>query len=84
MKIGFASQAFPQIVPHVLAKHSSSSKFASTDPRNEWQVDEDEIQERITERYRQARRKPPPNIYQSVTIIVQYDYIVKLCVDEEL
>lgn len=66
MKIGFANQAFPKIVPHVLAKKTSSPQFDSTDERNSWQLDEDEIQERITQRYRQSRRKPPPNIYQSV------------------
>ena len=69
MKIGFANQAFPHIVPHVLAKPSKgSSNFNSTDERNDWTVDEDEIQEKIAQRYRQSRRKPPPNIYQSVNL----------------
>ena len=66
MKIGFANQAFPHIVPHVLAKPSNTPEFDSTDERNNWTVDEEEIQERIAQRYRQSRRKPPPNIYQSV------------------
>ena len=68
MKIGFANQAFPHIVPHVLAKSTTSPQFESTDERNDWQMDEDEIEEKIAQRYRQSRRKPPPNIYQSVRI----------------
>lgn len=79
MKIGFANQAFPLIVPHVLAKSSLTSKFSSTDPRNEWEVDEDEVQERITERYRQARRKPPPNIYQSVILDSNLNFSNNFC-----
>ena len=67
MKIGFASQAFPHVVPHVLAKPSTKPDFESTDERNEWQIDEDQVQERIAQRYKQARRKPPANIYQSVS-----------------
>lgn len=66
MKIGFANQAFPHIVPHVLAKSTSSPEFDSTDERNNWLLDENEILERIAQRYRQSKRKPPPNIYQSV------------------
>lgn len=67
MKIGLASQAFPHIVPHVLAKSSNGApEFDSTDERNTWNVEEEVIQERIAQRYRQSRRKPPPNIYQSV------------------
>ena len=66
MKIGLANQAFPKLIPHVLARPSKSPNFDSTDPRNDWEIDEDEVHERIGERYRQSRRKPPPNIYQSV------------------
>lgn len=66
MKIGFASQAFPHIVPHVLAKRSTKPEFESTDERNDWQIDEEQVQDRIAQRYKQARRKPPTNIYQSV------------------
>ena len=66
MKIGFASQAFPHIVSHVLAKASIKPEFDSTDERNDWQIDEEQVQERISQRYKQARRKPPSNIYQSV------------------
>ena len=47
MKIGFANQAFPHIVPQVLAKPNSKPEFDSTDERNDWQIDEDEIHERI-------------------------------------
>lgn len=69
MKIGFANQAFPHIVPQVLAKTSATPQFDSTDERNAWEIDEDEIHERIAQRYRQSRRKPPPNVYQSVRTI---------------
>ena len=68
MKIGFANQAFPHIVPQVLAKPSATPQFDSTDEKNGWEVDEDEVHERIAQRYRLSRRKPPPNIYQSVFI----------------
>lgn len=74
MKIGFANQAFPHIVPQVLAKPNSKPEFDSTDERNDWQIDEDEIHERIAKRYRQSRRKPPPNIYQSVNYKIYQDY----------
>lgn len=59
------------MIPHVLARPSQRPKYESTDPRNEWEIDEDDVLERIGERYRQSRRKPPPNIYQSVKSIIQ-------------
>ena len=67
LKIGLANQAFPSLIPHCLAKPFTAPQFASSDPRNEWSVDEDEVQARLTARYKQSRKKPPPNIYQSVS-----------------
>lgn len=68
MKIGFANQAFPQLVPHVLARSSVSGR--ENGEKFDWSVDEDAVQERIAQRYRQSRRKPPPNIYQSVKVVI--------------
>ena len=66
LKLGLANHAFPVLIPHCLAKPSRSAQFNSTDAREEWQIDEDEVDERLTQRYKQSRRKPPPNVYQSV------------------
>lgn len=72
LKLGLANQAFPILIPHCLAKPSDSPQFASTDPREDWQLDEDELDDRLTQRYKQSRKKPPPNIYQSVSASVSF------------
>ena len=63
VKIGTARDALPRVVPQVIAHRNAGFKGV------EWpseELPEEELQERLALRYKQARKKPPPNIYSSL------------------
>lgn len=69
LKIGFAKDAFPKIIPHVIA-YKSNAMDLDTDHQDydeeEWELGEDELKEHLAARHKSLKRKPPPNVYQSL------------------
>jgi actin-related protein 8 len=68
LKIGFAKDAFPKIIPHVVAYKSRAMDVDTDgdDEEEEWELGEDELKEHLAARHKSLKRKPPPNVYQSL------------------
>jgi len=69
LKLGFSNQAFPITIPHVIAYPSKNHEKAVEidDIRNSWELSAQEIQTKLGHRHKQSKKKPPPNIYNSMT-----------------
>jgi hypothetical protein len=61
-KISIAKDALPRSIPHVIAHRAElpSEEYLAAE------LTEEVLDERLTQRYKQARKKPPPNIYTSL------------------
>ena len=68
LKLGTANQAFPTVIPHVVAYPSRAHEKAVhiEDVRNDWELPAPDIQAKLGQRHKQSKKKPPPNIYNSM------------------
>lgn len=64
LKIGLAKDAFPKLVPHVIAR-KSQSMFPLEPPS--WSLPAEDLKAALQERNKQAKKKSPPNIYTSIS-----------------
>lgn len=68
LKIGLAKDAFPKIIPHVIAyKWSDEMMLGDQEGDDEmWGLGEHELKDYLSRRHKIIKRKPPPNIYASI------------------
>lgn len=66
LKVGMARDALPRTIPHVIAHRGLHCPAMRMEAEEGCTIQEEQLQERLTQRYRQAKKKPPPNIYQSI------------------
>lgn len=64
-KVGFARDALPRTSPQVIA-HRNATFDPLVWPEETHVVPEEELSDRLAGRYRNAKKKPPPNIYTSL------------------
>lgn len=73
VKIGLSKDPFPKLIPCLLAKKERKmmnsqnvDKKKNSTIMNSCDCTLEEFQELLTSRYKQAKKKPPPNLYQSI------------------
>jgi len=66
LKIGRARDAFPKVIPHVIAKKQTGMDTESTIDGEYWRLPAEDLKEALAARNKQARKKQPPNIYASL------------------
>lgn len=67
LKIGLAKDAFPKIIPHVIArKVDETAMDLVTEEDGIWRLEADELKDALALRNKLSRKKQPPNIYASL------------------
>ena len=65
LKVGRATDAFPVMIPHVLARPASEPYIQVAESAMP-SLDPDQVSEQLQIRSKQAKKKAPSNVYQSV------------------
>lgn len=65
MKIGFAKDAFPKVIPHVIAYKQNGADM-EVDDDTLWQLKADDFKDHLAYRNKISKKKQPPNIYTSL------------------
>lgn len=71
IKIGLSKDPFPKLIPCLLAKKEVISSQSIKDDdlnviKSPHHITSEEFQELLTTRYKQTKKKSPPNLYQSI------------------